>query len=146
MNNKSFSPQQAKEELPPVPSGHELLDMAWRDLSVVAAPLLAELASEGDLCVDPKASAAALFRTWKAYTTAAAALATTRERSVLWRFRSRAARTQWERFTNLANGVLCALFLAAQRDYQTGQPEQVFLLARDRFRDLLKEMCREEEP
>jgi len=129
-----------------MPSGHELLDMAWRDLSLVAAPLLAELASEGDLCVDPKAGVVALFRTWRAYTTAAAALATTRERSVLWRSRSRAARTQWERFTNLANDVFCTLLLAAQRDHPTGQPEQVFLLARDRFRDLLYEDCRGEEP
>lgn len=129
-----------------MPSGHELLDMAWRDLSPLAAPLLADLASDDESHMDPKASVAALFSAWKAYTAAMAAVATTRERSLLWRSRSRAARTQGERFTTLANDVFCAIFLAVQRDHRTGQPEQVFLLARDRFRVLLREACRAEEP
>lgn len=106
--------------------------MAWRDIAVLAAPLVADWVGEVDCSgADPEAIAAALFSTWKAYSPAVDVLARTRRSSVLWRSRSRAARALWQRFTGQANDAFCALAFSVHRDHPEARPEQVFLLARD---------------
>jgi len=135
--------RQAKERLPPIPSGREWLDVAWRDATAMAVPILESLPERVDdrwATTDGiRAFIAALLRA----ELARKELDTTAARSTLARTRERAQRSTERVLTRQARAIAAALKRRIEADWPKAAPEQVLLLIGERFRLLSEKVAAE---
>lgn len=135
--------RRAKERLPPIPSGREWLDMAWRDATAMAVPILESLPEHVDdrwaTADGIRAFIAALLRA----ELATQQLRTTAARSTLARTRERALRSMERLLTRQARAIAAALKRRIEADWPKAAPEQVLLLIGERFRLLSEKVAAE---
>lgn len=130
-----------REKLPPIPSGTEILDMEWREMTPYAE-IIFEALPVG--IADRWASAVGVHQFWvstRACDRARCELERTATHSALWHMRDREAKRLATRSDEFAANLLGALHRDFVKDWPMARPEQVLLLIQRRLEALTDEVA-----
>lgn len=127
-----------KPTLPPIPAGNEWQDMLWRDTADLASDVLATLPEDVPDEWATAQGAGALTCTLLREIAARRELARTGRSSPLRRLRYRAVQYEVRLGRAQAGCVAAAIVRGIRRDHPKAQPEQVWLVLRERLRMALE--------
>lgn len=135
----------AEESPPPIHSRTEALDIVWRELAPMAEPLLLRLG--GEVAAGGAVRAVkAMFTTWRTMSRARHDLRWTSTASPHWQPRWELFQAMQLQFGKQAGIAVAAVAKDVQAEHPEALPEQVLLLTRDRYRELLDKAFEEEAP
>lgn len=127
-----------RKKLPAVPTGYEYVDLLWSQLVPRAASFLEVLPRSADPVWATEYGLRFVELGLRECEEASAELRRTPTHSTLRRVRKRNLRRLEARYQNLALTLMGALVEQARTRYPKASPAQLFTVARDSFRDLLR--------
>ena len=129
-----------REKLPPVPTGTEVEDMEWRELTPYAEAIFETLPKGVS---EEWASTAGVFAFWRSMRRrdhACREFGRTPTNSSLWLMRVRQVKRLDAHMDKLAGMLVAALRRSIYQDWPRAMPEQVLLLILQRLRNLTDEL------
>lgn len=126
------------KRLPPVPTGYEYIDLLWSLLVPRAASYLEVLPRTPDTVWATEYGLSFVELGLRECEAARAELQRTPTHSTLRLVRKRSLRRLEARYKDLALTLMGALVAQARKRYPKASPAQLFTVARDAFRDLLR--------
>ena len=129
-----------KTELPPPPTGYELLDLQWADMASDADVILSSLPREVDESWGTEAGGRRFLHAMLKAMVAREEVERT-QAPLLRRLRQRKLRVATMHLKDYARCIAAAHAGLARRAHPRALPSQVLLLVRDQFRVVIERVC-----